>query len=1682
MKPKPILLAILMMATAATAAWGQLLTVTLNLTARPNPYISEWASRRETAILTVTNPGARPVDAKISVKILIGTTLQAESKFNELPVFTIPAHSTQTFYGEDLVPFNAMKFYGGAETKTLRTGQLPAGSYTFCLRLLDPVSAAPLSPEVCRPFTIASYQSPSLLLPADRSAIRAEDRPTFRWTPVTPNPPTQITYRFLLFEVMAGQAPMAAFRGNQPIVERMVPALAQLLWLPEFPSPEPGMTYIWTVQALDPDGNPIGDPDGFASPFVFTVNAPLGERRNIDGGVGIGRNPGGGVIDTLVDGGNGGAGRVRNNGGAVDTLVDGGNGGARMARGNGNAVDTLVDMGGAGVQQRAANNGNDANVAANLIAQANPQAPANTCGNPAATCPAPACVTYAPGTFADGDSVTICNFTMKFTGAPTGTSSSLTGTGKIWVPWMRTNVAVTFSNIKINSTGQVCSGVVMAAVDSTPAAYPQQWAINMVGSFNWTKKQVKDLNAWLHQQGPAKLKKLTDSLDLNQMLAEQTAPPVNVPLGFNNLEGVTIAISEMKFEPTGAHLNCVAAFPIVFDHNDTLGFKGANFPFSPTAPQVGAGKLGLLADEIFSGNIINNLTYEITFKAEHLPAPGTFVSWGCKGFRELNVDMQVAFPRQWLVPIPDNGTDRVKASVLTNVVSWKDWLIQTSLPRCAIANSNGLEMEVQAMVYDHSDTRNLPGMTFPTIYTGDSTEAFHGFYLKSASVDLPDKLRTFNDPAQRVKIIIPDLIIDKLGVTGDLLAQNVVNFPNGNISGLGASIDTIRISVRNSSLLSAYMRGRIVLPVSDITAPNAITYKALFNTNNGFLLTMKPDHAIDAKLFAGAKLTLAETSTMSMTISGGQTAFDLTLNGKFDWSDVKIGNKVKVTMKDLEFQNMKMAYTENSGMTFQQGTWGFASPPKWLAHFPITIEKIRFDMKTKSPGEVLRGALSFDVVLNLSENAVSGRSTMEVTGAIDKPAGGNFAPRLVGVSVKEIDIHANTAAVKMDGKINFYNDDPTYGDGFQGALKAVFNSVQMQIDASARFGTTEYQSPGNSYRYWGVEAKAILPKPGIVFLPGVAFYGFGAGAWKRMNVTGMTKPDVNAVAGATTTSTQTSSGAVFTPNPNNGFGFKVTTVLGTVPDPKTFNADATLLGEFSVNGGLTKIEFALDAWGGAKLLERNTAPIYGNATISYVPPTKVFDLNALVNLKYPADGSVVKTTAGGISLKLNINGSTGLWYFKLGEPANPNTVLVFNTYNVQQYLMFGNNIQPQTGFLPSTIQGLSQAGVSVGFQNQGISSQASLGQGFAAGFTIFGGTGNQSVDLMYRTQLRFAANGGFEINMSMLRYPPTTLCDGTPLGMNGWYAQGGIAGWFNGYAGIHIDHSPKPDCDCCPKVWKDCCNPFKCCAIYCGEHYYNVLDIKIGARLNGGFPRPSWLTGQASGSFSFLGGTIAGNFTANLAIGKQCSIGQPEQNAAFTAEDAVATIDQQGTLLLSVNPENGGTGHPPDNAIGVVCGFKPDDAFEVLERQADGTVRKRTFQARYSAQLDSLGPVVNAPVPVLMVPNVARRSAPPPVPPVLRRSAAANPLGEYEYRVDRGIIGRLGVWVKNLDDNIRYRFTVTGELWEKQGNNWARATRRNGQQISETMTSAFSTGVSPRIAPGAPTPGIPLPPPGGGGQ
>lgn len=1259
----------------------------------------------------------------------------------------------------------------------------------------------------------------------------------------------------------------------------------------------------------------------------------------------------------------------------------------------------------------------------------------------------------------------IGHFKMKVLQA-SGSSSNLTGKGSIVVPWLKTPIAVEFDNIKVNSDTVVFSGIVFTEKDQTPEPWPYQWGINVVGNFDWTTQQVKKLDNWLHNalSGWPVTNKLVKDFDLVQMVSDYTDNPLKLPLGFNNIKGYTIAITEMKFEPIQAKLNCVAIFPV---EDDTLAFKASEISFDPNGPITSAGQLELIENFSVTGNVPNGDTYEIIIKKKptgviQKRTYGTYINWDCNGFNTINVDIDILFPRSWLKPVPDNG-QKVKVSFITTIEYWDDLIVQTSLNNCQIVGTSGVELEVDELWFDNSINQNPPSILFPSNYPNNLTQGsdFKGFFLKQAKIRLPNNfLSTSNQP---VEITLSNMIINKQGLTGAISANNLLTFPNGKISSMSASVDSVKLILISSSVTEAYVRGKIVLPISESNQQNALLYKINLMNSNSLQVSLQPQNDIKAKLFGNASLTIANTSTFNMWL-GNNAKFMCNLNGQFKMVNLDLFNVKSINIQ-TSFQNLKLDYDESrtqqqGKLKVEAGQWSFASPQKSFAKIPITIKNIKYKQLPSQGNELLRGSLSFTVDVNLNVK-FSGKSGLSFVGSVIKNNAGVFVPQLNSVLVDTINLNVNLSAVKVKGKIVFFSEsgNPMYGNGFSGNIKATFNSIQTELTSTFKVGSTKYNNGNNYYRYWYVEAKAILPKEyGIQFLPGVAFYGFGAAAWQRIYVSNLSMPSASEVQNASNTSNTPTTGATFIPNNSIGFGFKVMAVMGTYPEPKSFNLDAALSAQFSNSGGLNKISFVSNFWSQADLLNRNDAPIYGNVTIEYTPPDKLFDLVANAFIKYPRNNPIVRSDGIGnpddkVNLKLHINGKTNKWYFLAGKPSQTNIVRILGVTS-WEYLMFGNDIGKfvRTGFQPQTLSGLATVGLYPDQPTTQIPTLAGTGRGFSFGTGVFFSI-DKSLGMSWlswavggRTPyLKYGGGGGFEINLSLLQY---NGCNGNTIGFNNWYATGSAAAWLYGYVKVELARKNKRPCLICCKSKDD---PDPCVA--------NLASIKVGFWTQAGFPNPSWVEGQTTVYVNVFGLNWSGN--VNINWGSKCTnIQQTSYAQNFTQEYA---SDKVGDLILSINPESNDVVNPA-NKINVFVAYS-EDPFEIPELQSNGTIINKTFKVTYSAQLYKIIVVTsssnqkhfNQVQQNLVMFNLVQQN--------LTRSTKLNYQNAYQYWIPH----------RNFDDQSRYKFSVKADLWvyDTSTNSWIKAKDKYNNDIYEEKTVTFTTDVLLTSQQGIPLPNNP---------
>jgi hypothetical protein len=123
---------------------------------------------------------------------------------------------------------------------------------------------------------------PTLVFPENNKGFSPNDalKPiTFRWTPLVPKPKDQVTYRLKVWQLMQGQTSSQAMRTNKPIVTKDVADITEATVSGIYTGPcrPPYLCdYVWQVQAIDRQGNPIGENEGKSEAWNFKI------QNNID--------------------------------------------------------------------------------------------------------------------------------------------------------------------------------------------------------------------------------------------------------------------------------------------------------------------------------------------------------------------------------------------------------------------------------------------------------------------------------------------------------------------------------------------------------------------------------------------------------------------------------------------------------------------------------------------------------------------------------------------------------------------------------------------------------------------------------------------------------------------------------------------------------------------------------------------------------------------------------------------------------------------------------------------------------------------------------------------------------------------------------------------------------------------------------------------------------------------------------------------------------------------------------------------------------------------------------------------------------------------------------------------------------------------------------------------------------
>jgi hypothetical protein len=184
--------------------------------------------------------------------------------------------------------FNIRTFNNNELCNALRECKLlPEGDYQLCARFYN-IDNFPISIEACRPFIVkgepapTTFTRPQGVAPQSDAKLKPEQAKalTFRWTPLVPKPKEPVTYRMRVWQLMQGQNASAAMRGNSPVFEKDVTNQTQAVVSLNYPPCRPPYLcdFVWTVQALNPEGKPLGDNNGTSEPMRFGIQDAGSER------------------------------------------------------------------------------------------------------------------------------------------------------------------------------------------------------------------------------------------------------------------------------------------------------------------------------------------------------------------------------------------------------------------------------------------------------------------------------------------------------------------------------------------------------------------------------------------------------------------------------------------------------------------------------------------------------------------------------------------------------------------------------------------------------------------------------------------------------------------------------------------------------------------------------------------------------------------------------------------------------------------------------------------------------------------------------------------------------------------------------------------------------------------------------------------------------------------------------------------------------------------------------------------------------------------------------------------------------------------------------------------------------------------------------------------------------------
>jgi len=622
-------------------------------------------------------------------------------------------------------------------------------------------------------------------------------------------------------------------------------------------------------------------------------------------------------------------------------------------------------------------------------------------------------------------------------------------------------------------------------------------------------------------------------------------------------------------------------------------------------------------------------------------------------------------------------------------------------------------------------------------------------------------------------------------------------------------------------------------------------YDAVMYPNNVYEFSVAPFDNSRMDLFL-ADATLYDESRITVEVIDGSILTTATLFGNLSINGGEADSTQGINIPDIGFEGLILS---NQAPYFETGTWilpDSAGVDINFKGFGVSInEVIPFSNQEDEAGLGLNFGLKINKGVNLDADAginIIGELYVEN----DRQKWKYKKLEINSICITDASF---PGVERLDGCIQWYEGHSQYGKGFKGHVDIKFKHLDVNIKAIGQFGEV------NELEYFFVDA-LVNAKLGIGIGP-FTIDGFGGGISYNMTSDYDNKLIDFGAQNSIQALGASFSGVKYTPSTEIGLGVKATVLFSMASEEEIFNGSLTLGFEFfneDSGGGLSNISLR----GTGQFLkgkDLSMKPDYKENSTSKPQISAV--LAAYVNLKLQFPNEATDQDAafdGDLQVYLNAGfirgqdtgnklidaklhfGSDG-WFIHIGRPMLDNTpqgqdprcgitmqIPIIGSASLKGYFQIGTLTDP----MPKLPANVREVAYKVNKNNSLRTSGAGIIFGAQFQFVL-------KASVLGIVEGTVGADAGFDI---MLRKYNDAFClggDGSPIGINGWYASG--------------------------QMWAYVFGSLKIAGI-------NILEAGIAAVVQGRGPNPFWVQGTVGVKIKFLLWTK--NYSLKLELGDNC--------------------------------------------------------------------------------------------------------------------------------------------------------------------------------------------------------------------